>query len=90
MTDALPPSPSIETVKGASLTGRHVFLTPIQTADLTSLYNLELSSDVGFRYRFRSATPSPEGHARSLWDSILATFMVRGRETGGNVGIVSA
>lgn len=72
------------------LAGRHVRLEAIMPADIGALYELELSEGVIGRWRFRGATPSPEQHARSLWDMVLATMIVRGKGRGDRVGLVTA
>ena len=42
------------------------------------LYDLMTSPAAGGRVRFAGATPSPEKVASSLWDSVLAQFVVEG------------
>lgn len=71
------------------LRGRHVFLRPLTPVDAQLLYHHELGEDASLSWRFQGVTPSPEVHARSLWENVLATFVVTGSDTGSPLGVVS-
>lgn len=72
----------------SSLRSRHTHLAPVQPSDVPLLYAEELGAD-GFRWRFRGTTPSPEVHARSLWEDVLFTQVVRSNETGAAVALAT-
>lgn len=72
-----------------SKVGRHVELRPINVADIEHLYLMEQEGDLGSRWRFRGSTPSPEQHARSLWENVLVTFLVVRRRDRSAIGLVT-
>jgi RimJ/RimL family protein N-acetyltransferase len=55
---------------------RRVRLRPIADRDSAFLYELMTAPDGGGRVRFAGATPSPEKVRASLWDSVLAQFVI--------------
>jgi RimJ/RimL family protein N-acetyltransferase len=69
-------------------TGR-VRLHTITDRDSVFLYELMSSPDAGGRVRFAGATPSPEKIAATLWDSVLAQFVVEGVTARQPLGLVS-
>jgi RimJ/RimL family protein N-acetyltransferase/aryl carrier-like protein len=69
--------------------GRFV-LRPV-TAEYTQfLYELAISEEVGFRWRFRGAVPTQETFAAGLNQGVLAQFVVTIPATGEPVGLVVA
>jgi RimJ/RimL family protein N-acetyltransferase/acyl carrier protein len=64
-------------------------LRPIEPTDFASLYAIELAPDNIHRWRFRGSTPSPDQYARSLFDGVLATFVVQEIERGSIVGVAT-
>ncbi len=68
---------------------RHVRLHTITDRDAMFLYDLMTSPAAGGRVRFAGATPSPEKVASSLWDSVLAQFVVEGVTARRPLGLVS-
>lgn len=80
----------IPPLKVPSLDGRHVFLKAVTPEDYGFLQLVETSSELGPRWRYRGATPSPEQWAQGTWGGVLAQFLVLGRQEGRPVGIVSA
>ncbi len=72
-----------------TLRGRHVLLRPIEPADFGPLYSIELSPENIYRWRFRASTPSPEQYARSLFEGVLASFVVESTDSGSIVGVVT-
>lgn len=68
---------------------RRVRLRPLGEADLGFLYELMTSPESGGRVRYAGATPSPEKVAATLWDSVLAQFMIERAETGKRLGLVA-
>jgi len=68
---------------------QRVRLHTITDRDSTFLYDLMTSPDAGGRVRFGGATPSPENIAASLWESVLAQFIVEGTAGHDRLGLVS-
>jgi RimJ/RimL family protein N-acetyltransferase len=68
---------------------RHIRLHTITDRDALFLYDLMTSPAAGGRVRFAGATPSPEKVASSLWDSVLAQFIVEGATAQRPLGLVS-
>jgi RimJ/RimL family protein N-acetyltransferase len=68
---------------------RHIRLHTITDRDARFLYDLMTSPAAGGRVRFAGATPSPDKVASSLWDSVLAQFIVEGVTTQRPLGLVS-
>jgi hypothetical protein len=68
---------------------RRVRLRTIGDRDLVFLYELMSSPRSGGRVRFAGATPSPENIATSLWQSVLAQFIIEGVTSGTALGIVA-
>lgn len=62
----------------------------ITPSDYEFLYKLETAPELGSRWRFRSGLPSPERFAASLFDGVLASFLVEERENGKPLGFVTA
>lgn len=71
------------------LSTRRVRLRPISEQDRRFLYELMTSPESGGRVRFGGATPSPEKVAASLWESVLAQFIVESVGSGLPVGLVA-
>lgn len=69
------------------LEGRDVLLRPVEPADATSMRLVELSIELGPRWRFRGATPSPEEWTQSM-SGTLAQFVVVEKASGNVIGIV--
>jgi RimJ/RimL family protein N-acetyltransferase len=71
---------------------RRIRLRTIADKDSLFLYELMTSPQSGGRVRFGGATPSPEKIASSLWESVLAQFIIEGvclKEALGLVAITS-
>jgi RimJ/RimL family protein N-acetyltransferase len=71
------------------LSTRRVRLHTITDRDSAFLYDLMTAPDAGGRVRFAGATPSPEKIAASLWDSVLAQFVVEDVSGHDKLGLVS-
>jgi hypothetical protein len=71
------------------LHGRFVFLRPVGPEDYRYLRTAELGGDLGVRWRYRGSTVSPEQWAQSLWQSVLAQFLVVGVEDPNPLGLVA-
>ena len=68
---------------------QRVRLRPINERDRSFLYELMTAPEAGGRVRFAGATPSPEKVAASLWDSVLAQFVIEGMTAGQPLGLVA-
>jgi RimJ/RimL family protein N-acetyltransferase len=64
-------------------------LRPINERDRGFLYELMSAPEAGGRVRFAGATPSPEKVAATLWESVLAQFVIEGVKTGEPLGLVA-
>ena len=71
------------------MSSRRLRLRPIGERDRAFLYDLMTSPEAGGRVRFGGATPSPEKVAASLWDSVLAQFVVEGIASNEPLGLVA-
>ena len=71
---------------GPQLTMRRVRLRPVRDADLPFLYGLMTAPESGARVRFAGATPSPAQVAASLWEDVLAQFIIE-TTTGRALGL---
>ena len=67
---------SARAFKAPLINGRHVQLRPVMPDDYRFLRLLDGQSELGVRWRFRGTTPSPEEWARSIWQMVLAQFVV--------------
>lgn len=83
---AKPPRPTVAT---PPLAGRRVRLRTLSERDRGFLYELMSSPEAGGRVRFGGATPSPEKVLASLWDSVLAQFVVERADSGRPLGLVA-
>ena len=68
---------------------RRIRLRVITERDRAFLYELMTSPQSGGRVRFAGATPSPEKIASSLWDSVLAQFVIEGFNSQKPLGLVA-
>lgn len=64
-------------------------LRVIAEQDSLFLYDLMTSPLSGGRVRFAGATPSPEKISASLWESVLAQFIIEGVRSGQPLGLVA-
>lgn len=71
------------------LRSHRVRLRTIADGDSTFLYELMSSPQGGGRVRFAGATPSPEQIASTLWDNVLAQFVVETVSAQQSVGLVA-
>ena len=68
---------------------RRIRLRVITDRDSVFLYELMTSPQAGGRVRFAGATPSPDKIAASLWDSVLAQFVIEGLNSQKPLGLVA-
>ncbi len=66
-----------------------VRLRQIDERDRVFLYTLMTSPEAGARVRFGGATPSPEKVASSLWESVLAQFVIEGVGSAEPLGLLA-
>lgn len=70
------------------LRDRLVDLRPVLARDHELLYFWANDSLTTETWRYRGATPSPEAFARSLWDGVLAQYLVVSRKRPEPFGLV--
>jgi RimJ/RimL family protein N-acetyltransferase len=68
---------------------RRIRLRVITDRDSHFLYEMMTSPQSGGRVRFAGATPSPEKIASSLWESVLAQFIIEGIGSQKPLGLVA-
>ena len=68
---------------------RRIRLRVITDRDSIFLYELMTSPQSGGRVRFAGATPSPEKIASSLWESVLAQFIIEGVGSEKPLGLIA-
>jgi hypothetical protein len=73
---------------GAPMGGRHVYLRTVAPSDYPLLQRAEQGPDLGFRWRYRGTTPSPEQWVQGLWSGVLAQYLVVDRRGDRPVGLV--
>jgi hypothetical protein len=56
--------------------------------DYPALQRVELGPDLIQRWRYRGSTPSPEQWAQTLWNTVLAQFLVVSADSEEPLGIV--
>lgn len=64
-------------------------LRPVLPSDYHRLYLWATSGEVGWRFRFRGATPGPEAFGQLLWANVICQYMVVRASDGDSVGLVS-
>lgn len=84
-----PSTSSAPVVATPPLASRRVQLRPIHEHDAHFIYELMSSPAAGGRVRFGGSTPSPDKVAATLWDSVLAQFIVTRRPSGQQIGLVA-
>lgn len=78
-----------QAVNGLPLSSRRVRLRTIAEGDRLFLYDLMTSPQAGGRVRFGGGTPSPDKVASSLWDGVLAQFVIEGMRSGDPLGLTA-
>jgi RimJ/RimL family protein N-acetyltransferase len=71
------------------MSSRRVRLRPLMEKDSAFVYQLMISERSGGRVRFGGAVPSPEKVAATLWESVLAQFVIDSSGSGEPVGLVA-
>jgi RimJ/RimL family protein N-acetyltransferase len=77
-----------KTYEAPVLHGRHVYLRATMPEDYSFLRQMETSSPIAHRWRFRGAVPSPEEWAQASSQGMLAQFMVVEQREHRPIGIV--
>ncbi|KJE20992.1 acetyltransferase, ribosomal protein N-acetylase [Frankia torreyi] len=81
LADPTPPRPP-------QRSGRYFRLAPLLPASTPFLYELAISPETGFRWRYRGSVPSYAQFEQELWQGMLSQFLVESVETGEPVGNV--
>ena len=71
------------------LSTKRTILRSLHPGDYPFLYDVAVSGESGWRYRFRGATPSPESFSTHVWDGVLAQYVAVGRDSSEVIGLVS-
>jgi RimJ/RimL family protein N-acetyltransferase len=71
-----------------ALTGKYVRLRPVTQADYAFLVDLQTAPENLVRWRYRGSTLSPEQLVQSLWQGVLAQFLVVRVDSGAPAGLV--
>jgi len=71
-----------------AFSGTHVRLRPVHAGDYPFLIELQTGPEHLIRWRYRGTTSSPEQIVQSLWQGVLAQFLVVRVGTGEPVGLV--
>ncbi len=71
------------------MSSRRIRLRIITDRDNFFLYELMSSPQAGGRVRFGGATPSPDKIASSLWESVLAQFIIESASSQRSLGLVA-
>lgn len=71
------------------MSSRRIRLRVVTDSDSRFLYELMTSPQSGGRVRFAGATPSPEKIVSSLWESVLAQFIIEGIGSQKPLGLVA-
>jgi hypothetical protein len=74
----------------ANLDGRHVYLRTVQPGDYVALQMMETQGEAAMRWRYRGHTPSPEQWLATLWNGVLAQFLVISKRTNEPQGLLYA
>jgi len=70
------------------LEGRHVRLKPLDAGDYPFLIALQTAPENLIRWRYRGTTPSPEHILQTLWQGVLAQFLIVRTDTKEPLGLV--
>jgi RimJ/RimL family protein N-acetyltransferase/acyl carrier protein len=70
------------------LAGQFFRLVPVLPPSVPFLYGLSTNPEVGFRWRYRGAVPSPQQFEQDLWQGVLAQFVVESIQTSQAAGHV--
>lgn len=70
------------------LAGRYIYLRPVTPTDYQSLRAIDLSSDIGVRWRFRGATPTTEQWIQAS-TAALAQFIIARQLDHKPIGLVT-
>ena len=83
------PTPEQSNHDSPLMSTRRIRLRVINDRDSNFLYALMTSPQSGGRVRFAGATPSPDKIASSLWESVLAQFVIEGVNSQKPLGLVA-
>ncbi|WP_163549213.1 phosphopantetheine-binding protein [Candidatus Frankia nodulisporulans] len=79
-------NPAPMPVPAPCLAGRFLRLMPVLPSSTPFLYELAVTPDVGFRWRYRGSVPSYPQFEQELWQGVLTQFVIESVETGRPVG----
>jgi RimJ/RimL family protein N-acetyltransferase len=82
------PGPADPGPASALLTGPTYELCPVDPRAMDFLYNLAVSTEVGYRWRFRGSVPNYETFEATFWQGTLCQFIAVERASGQPCGHV--
>lgn len=68
--------------------GRHLRLRPVTPMDYDFLYRTSMREEINWRWRHRGATPSLDQFVQSLWQGVMAAFLIEQKSTGRPMGLI--
>ncbi|WP_157472671.1 phosphopantetheine-binding protein [Frankia sp. EAN1pec] len=79
---------SLADVRPPTMRNEYFSMRPVTPETIPFLYHLAASEEIGFRWRYRGAVPSPEVFKAGLWQGIFAQFVVFNEVNSQPVGLV--
>jgi hypothetical protein len=79
-----------DSVVAARLIGRDVYLRAVTPADYAFIQQIEMSSSIANRWRFRGKAMSPAEWAQAFWRDVLVQHMIIERKRDEAVGLAFA
>lgn len=70
--------------------GDRVALRPLRPSDYPLFYEAELTPPDDVLYRHRGATPAYEAYPETLWNNVVAQFVIADRADGSPLGLTAA
>ena len=70
------------------LAGREMQIRPVTQGDYPFLLDLQVEPDNLLRWRYRGTTPGPEQIVQTLWQSVLAQFVIARVDAEDPIGLI--
>ncbi|SNQ50638.1 Acetyltransferase, ribosomal protein N-acetylase [Frankia canadensis] len=79
-------SPPAQSPPAPRFAGRFLRLLPVLPASTPFLYELAVTPEVGFRWRYRGSVPSYPQFEQELWQGVLTQFLIESIDAGRPIG----
>ncbi|MCK9896301.1 GNAT family N-acetyltransferase [Frankia sp. AgB32] len=79
-------NPPDQSVPPPRFAGRYLRLMPVLPSSTPFLYELAVTPDIGFRWRYRGSVPAYHQFEQELWQGVLTQFLIESVEAGRPVG----